>query len=356
MSSLKIVSKPALMELSSTGRYNEDEDEDVNDKDLFLNVFKHFMNDHDRRNKIKNLIKFNDEMKDDINMTDYYTNYKKVYEELKNSIKIVEKYYLEKDEQTDEETYEEKEKYKDIFFQYLYDCNEIYINLDSKDKQHFVKFKKELNEYILYLMDMYYNYLVKEHVSDDNHNKKNDNDMFFKVFKIFSGFENDKNRKHNIGVITNLNTIMKKDEYYYNIYQYVYIKLKNRIKREQEKVFINKNKRNQEQLKEQLKEKYKELFDDYITNCKNISKKLTNTNITDRTFKQILNTHIIHVGDMYETFLNKDADDSVRGGKKSSEYIDYKFQNKIYRRKIRYEGKKKYIILNKQKVFIKNKK
>jgi hypothetical protein len=145
---------------------------------------------------------------------------------------------------------------------------------------------------------------------------------------------------------------MKKDEYYYNIYQYVYIKLKNRIKREQEKVFINKNKRNQEQLKE----KYKELFDDYITNCKNISKKLTNTNITDRTFKQILNTHIIHVGDMYETFLNKDADDSVRGGKKSSEYIDYKFQNKIYRRKIRYEGKKKYIILNKQKVFIKNKK
>ena len=41
------------------------------------------------------------------------------------------------------------------------------------------------------------------------------------------------------------------------------------------------------------------------------------------------------------------------GGKNNSEYINYKFQNKVYRRKVRYEGKKKYIILNKIRVYIK---
>lgn len=46
-----------------------------------------------------------------------------------------------------------------------------------------------------------------------------------------------------------------------------------------------------------------------------------------------------------------------RGGKQinknNKEYIDYKFQNKVYRRIVKYEGKKKYIILNKKKVYIK---
>ena len=39
--------------------------------------------------------------------------------------------------------------------------------------------------------------------------------------------------------------------------------------------------------------------------------------------------------------------------KNNKEYIDYKFQNKVYRRIVKYEGKKKYIILNKKKVYIK---
>ena len=41
-----------------------------------------------------------------------------------------------------------------------------------------------------------------------------------------------------------------------------------------------------------------------------------------------------------------------KGGENNKEYIDYKFQNKIYRRIIRYDGKKKYIILNKIRVYI----
>jgi hypothetical protein len=41
------------------------------------------------------------------------------------------------------------------------------------------------------------------------------------------------------------------------------------------------------------------------------------------------------------------------GGKNKSEYINYKYEGKVYKRKIRYEGKKKYIIINKLKIFIK---
>ena len=43
----------------------------------------------------------------------------------------------------------------------------------------------------------------------------------------------------------------------------------------------------------------------------------------------------------------------VFGGKNKSEYINYKYEGKVYKRKIRYEGKKKYIIINKLKIFIK---
>ena len=39
--------------------------------------------------------------------------------------------------------------------------------------------------------------------------------------------------------------------------------------------------------------------------------------------------------------------------KNNKEYINYKFQNKVYRRIVKYDGKKKYIILNKKKVYIK---
>jgi len=44
---------------------------------------------------------------------------------------------------------------------------------------------------------------------------------------------------------------------------------------------------------------------------------------------------------------------TISGGKNNKEYIDYKFKNKVYRRVIRYDGKKKYIILNKTRVYIK---
>ena len=194
------MSRPSPMEPSNTRR-NIDED-------LFLNVFEHFLifdNNYNRIDKIKVLIKFNNEIKYDRNMKSYYNYYKQVYENFKNSIKEVQQYYFEKDEQTDEG--EEKEKYKEIFFQYL-------------------------------------------------------------------------------------------------------------------------------------------------ENCKEISEKLDDIN--DIEFKNKINDHIQSISFIYYEYLNKEP--SVQGGKKSSEYIDYKFQNKIYRRKIRYEGKKKYIILNKQKVFIKNKK
>lgn len=41
------------------------------------------------------------------------------------------------------------------------------------------------------------------------------------------------------------------------------------------------------------------------------------------------------------------------GGKNKSEFINYKYEDKIYKRKIRHDGKKIYIIINKQKIFIK---
>jgi hypothetical protein len=41
------------------------------------------------------------------------------------------------------------------------------------------------------------------------------------------------------------------------------------------------------------------------------------------------------------------------GGENNKEYIDYKFQNKVYRRIVRYDGNLKYIILNKLRVYIK---
>jgi hypothetical protein len=41
------------------------------------------------------------------------------------------------------------------------------------------------------------------------------------------------------------------------------------------------------------------------------------------------------------------------GGKNKNEFINYKFENKVYRRKVRYDGKKKYIILDKTRIYIK---
>jgi hypothetical protein len=41
------------------------------------------------------------------------------------------------------------------------------------------------------------------------------------------------------------------------------------------------------------------------------------------------------------------------GGENNKEYINYKFQNKVYRRIVRYDGNLKYIILNKLRVYIK---
>lgn len=51
--------------------------------------------------------------------------------------------------------------------------------------------------------------------------------------------------------------------------------------------------------------------------------------------------------------LKKNNIIQISGGKNNKEYINYKFQNKVYRRVIRYEGKKKYIILNKTRIYIK---
>jgi hypothetical protein len=43
----------------------------------------------------------------------------------------------------------------------------------------------------------------------------------------------------------------------------------------------------------------------------------------------------------------------LKGGKNKNEFINYKFENKVYRRKVRYDGKKKYIILDKTRIYIK---
>ena len=51
--------------------------------------------------------------------------------------------------------------------------------------------------------------------------------------------------------------------------------------------------------------------------------------------------------------LKKNNIIQISGGKNNKEYINYKFQNKVYRRVIRYEGKKKYIVLNKTRIYIK---
>ena len=51
--------------------------------------------------------------------------------------------------------------------------------------------------------------------------------------------------------------------------------------------------------------------------------------------------------------LKKNNIIQISGGKNNKEYINYKFQNKVYRRVIRYDGKKKYIILNKTRIYIK---
>ena len=52
-------------------------------------------------------------------------------------------------------------------------------------------------------------------------------------------------------------------------------------------------------------------------------------------------------------FKKKNNIIQISGGKNNKEYINYKFQNKVYRRVIRYEGKKKYIVLNKTRIYIK---
>jgi predicted transcriptional regulator len=95
------------------------------------------------------------------------------------------------------------------------------------------------------------------------------------------------------------------------------------------------------------------IFETFYNKIIEISKDYISFNYRD--IKQLV--YFIYTTDRIRLGYNTDRSTGrVQGGKKSSEYIDYKFQNKIYRRKIRYEGKKKYIILNKQKVFIKNKK
>jgi hypothetical protein len=171
-----------------------------------------------------------------------------------------------------------------------------------------------------------------------------DEDLFLNVFEHFLIFNNNYNRIDKIKVLIKFNNEIKDDinmtSYYYNYYKKVYENFKNSIKEVQQTDEGEK------------KEKYKEIFFQYLNNCNEISKKLNNKN--DIEFKNKINNHILFISHIYYDYLNKEP--SVQGGKKSSEYIDYKFQNKIYRRKIRYEGKKKYIILNKQKVFIKNKK
>jgi hypothetical protein len=95
------------------------------------------------------------------------------------------------------------------------------------------------------------------------------------------------------------------------------------------------------------------IFETFYNKIIEISKDYISFNYRD--IKELV--YFIYTTDRIRLGYNTDRSTGrVQGGKKSSEYIDYKFQNKIYRRKIRYEGKKKYIILNKQKVFIKNKK
>jgi hypothetical protein len=54
--------------------------------------------------------------------------------------------------------------------------------------------------------------------------------------------------------------------------------------------------------------------------------------------------------DSFSTFLSSLL---KRGGKNKNEFINYKFENKVYRRKVRYDGKKKYIILDKTRIYIK---
>ncbi len=178
-----------------------------------------------------------------------------------------------------------------------------------------------------------------------------DEDLFLNVFEHFLIFDNNYNRIDKIKVLIKFNNEIKYDrnmKSYYNYYKQVYENFKNSIKKVQQYYFEK-----DEQTDEgEEKEKYKEIFFQYLENCKEISEKLDDIN--DIEFKNKINDHIQSISFIYYEYLNKEP--SVQGGKKSSEYIDYKFQNKIYRRKIRYEGKKKYIILNKQKVFIKNKK
>ena len=85
-----------------------------------------------------------------------------------------------------------------------------------------------------------------------------------------------------------------------------------------------------------LKQNFKELYD--IFNC-------TDFNNIDE-YRRLKN--MITIFKDPRGYYIKTA-----GGKNNSEYINYKFQNKVYRRKVRYEGKKKYIILNKIRVYIK---
>jgi hypothetical protein len=175
--------------------------------------------------------------------------------------------------------------------------------------------------------------------------------IFFNVFKNYSGFNNNKDIdltelliKFNKEMQSN-----KKMQSYYIMYEEIYDVFKTSIIMENEQDNENKIK----------KENYKKIFLAYLNNCFSVYDEIKNnsdSNNEKEKFLERFDHHIRYINSVYTVYINKEADDSVRGGKKSSEYIDYKFQNKIYRRKIRYEGKKKYIILNKQKVFIKNKK
>jgi hypothetical protein len=325
----KIVARPSLMESSNTRKYINDDDEE-----LFIYVFNFFISFNNYKNKIekvKILLRFNNEIKDDKDMTSYYDNYKKIYEEFKNNIKKVEKSDYA------------KEEYKELFNKYLSDCLVIYKTLnDDADKI----FKEKIYEHILYVNIIYYEYLVKDtnNDKDEFRNDREDKLTLFELFKFFPDFNSHNKRLNHITDLMDFNSRIKyyDDDMksYYPEYEKIYNKLKESIKEEKE----NEN--------ENKKENYKKIFLNYINDCKQFFYRLNDTN--DIKFKEKLSMHITYLQDIYKTYLNKET--VVQGGKKSSEYIDYKFQNKIYRRKIRYEGKKKYIILNKQKVFIKNKK
>jgi hypothetical protein len=192
---------------------------------------------------------------------------------------------------------------------------------------------------------------------EPNNIKKNNDEyeIYFQIFKPFtSTFDTSYHIKYTIDVLMlfsyKINIKLKNNEeikFDYDNYKIIYENFKNSIKDVLNEYLEEKI------SEEKQKENYKKIFLTYLNDCEVL---LTNLNI-DHTDNDLYKHFVNHISDLqnaYNEHLNKKT--VVQGGKKSSEYIDYKFQNKIYRRKIRYEGKKKYIILNKQKVFIKNKK